>query len=109
MKDEKTPAAPQPTKAVERPAKPVLRTPAEWAKELGHIKPRRLEITLNGVAPSPRISSEHRRAATQHGWDAGDRRGDRPVSLTRKDYEAAIAAASRGESHEPALAPCRRK
>lgn len=92
-----------------RPEKPKVRTPHEWARELGHVKGRRLEITLNGHAPGARFSSAHRAAATWFGWDEGARRGDPPVSLTKEQYLEALKAAAVFGECPAALAPCRQK
>lgn len=108
-----TPALAEQPKAVRAQAqaapKAVKKTPDAWAAELGHVKARRLSIALRGVAPGTRYSSEHRRAATAHGWDRNDLQGFAPIFLTCSDYEAAIKAATVGAQHAAALAQCARR
>ncbi len=99
------PAAEQPKSAELRPAAEVRKTPEQWAKELGHMKPRKLAIALNGSDPGKRPTSEHRRAATAHRWDANDKLGHPAFHLSETDYRKAIEAATVGAQHEPAIAP----
>lgn len=99
MIDEPNPSkteAPKPGRAT-APA-PTLKTPREWALELGH-GPKQVgrnqwfgtcaEHGMSGVYGSP----EYQVARTLHGWDDHDYESqDKPLKLTRADFEAALKA-----------------
>lgn len=86
---------PEPRKSRKPEAKPQAGTRSllELAAAHGHVA---------RVAPdSDRYSAAHMCAAVRHGWNDHEHHYG-PIALTDADYQAALAAALRGETHAPA-------
>ena len=98
-------------------AKEDLRTPEQWAAELGHVgaQPKRgktaLRIPSGRSTPRSFGDWQHEAAAQLHGWRAHKDATVEPFLLSRAAYEAALKAASgpgksgRYEPHRPACSP----
>lgn len=83
------------------PAEPVAVEPEaeyplkELAREFGEL-----------AKPSPDAGGfywRHRVAATVHGWDRYEYNYQKPLTLTRADYEAALKAVEKDQVHTPAV------
>jgi hypothetical protein len=94
---EESPVQDAPKKAEVRPP-PEKRTPSEWAKESGRVRRKPGGVVLSEPVPSSPFSGEHRAAEVKHRWRASP-----DFTLTRADYEAAIAAAKKLQKHGPAI------
>lgn len=86
-------------------------TPDQWAIECGEVLDVRGIMSPAGHSPSNK-SAAHRGAATLHGWELHKMHSAEPLTMTRSDYEAALAAAMApppGENclkaHGPACTP----
>jgi pyruvate dehydrogenase E2 component (dihydrolipoamide acetyltransferase) len=81
------------------PAKPPEQlTPAAWAAKLGHARKASplLVSTKDSREPKPgpaRFSPQHAAADQLHGWSAHKQHTADELVITRKAYEAALAAA----------------
>ncbi len=63
-----------------------VRTPDEWARQLGLIIKKRADWQREGFA------AEHQGAAMLHGWAEHGHHAGAPIRLTLEDYKAALKA-----------------
>jgi hypothetical protein len=97
--DEKSAVAPVPS-----PVQSDKRTPEEWTGPCGQRRSKRFEDTVSKINGKEfdvigDFLWEHEAASALHGWASHAHHAGEPIKLTRADYEAALSAAGKTNTH----------